>query len=116
MNKANIDRGETKRKSPIRVEIFRRQLLECLDEMSETRHVCVCVCVLTQSYPTLCDPMDCSLLCPWDFPDENIGVGCHFLLQGIFPDPGIELVSLTSPALTGRFFTTAPPGKPQTER
>ena len=24
-------------------------------------------------------------LCPWDFPSKNIGVGCHFLLQGIFP-------------------------------
>ena len=24
------------------------------------------------------------LLCPWDFPDKNIGVGCRFLLQGIF--------------------------------
>ena len=24
------------------------------------------------------------LLCPWDFPGKNIGVGCHFLLQGIF--------------------------------
>ena len=23
------------------------------------------------------------LLCPWDFPDKNAGVGCHFLLQGI---------------------------------
>ena len=25
------------------------------------------------------------LLCPWDFPSKNIGVGRHFLLQGIFP-------------------------------
>ena len=25
------------------------------------------------------------LLCPWDFPGKNIGMGCHFLLQGIFP-------------------------------
>ena len=25
-----------------------------------------------------------SLLCPWDFPGKNPGVGCHFLLQGIF--------------------------------
>ena len=25
------------------------------------------------------------LLCPWDSPGKNIGVGCHFLLQGIFP-------------------------------
>jgi len=21
-------------------------------------------------------------LCPWNFPDRNTGVGCHFLLQG----------------------------------
>ena len=25
------------------------------------------------------------LLCPWDFPGKNPGVGCHALLQGIFP-------------------------------
>ena len=25
------------------------------------------------------------LLCPWDFPAKNTGVGCHFLFQGIFP-------------------------------
>ena len=25
------------------------------------------------------------LLCPWDFPGRNTRVGCHFLLQGIFP-------------------------------
>ena len=33
------------------------------------------------------------LLCPWDFPGKNTGVGCHFLLQGIFPtqrlNPGL---------------------------
>ena len=28
------------------------------------------------------------LLCSWDFPGKNIGVGCHFLLQGIFPTQG----------------------------
>ena len=27
-------------------------------------------------------------LCPWDFPGKNIRVGCHLLLQGIFPTPG----------------------------
>ena len=25
------------------------------------------------------------LLCPRDFLDKNAGVGCHFLLQGVFP-------------------------------
>ena len=24
-------------------------------------------------------------LCPWDFSAKSTGVGCHFLLQGIFP-------------------------------
>ena len=30
------------------------------------------------------------LLCPWDSPGKNTGVGCHFLLQGNLPDPGIK--------------------------
>ena len=28
------------------------------------------------------------LLCPWDSPGKDSGVGCHFLLQGIFPTQG----------------------------
>ena len=28
------------------------------------------------------------LLCPWDSLGKNTGVGCHFLLQGIFPTQG----------------------------
>ena len=28
------------------------------------------------------------LLCPWDSPDKDTGVGCHFLLQGILPTQG----------------------------
>ena len=28
------------------------------------------------------------LLCPRDCPGKNIGVGCHFLLQGIFQTQG----------------------------
>ena len=30
-------------------------------------------------------------LCPWDFPGKSTGVGCHFLLQGIFPTQGSNL-------------------------
>ena len=33
------------------------------------------------------------LLCQWDFPIKNTGEGCHFLLQGNPPNPGIELMS-----------------------
>ena len=31
------------------------------------------------------------LPCPWDFPGKDTGVGCHFLLQGIFPTQGSNL-------------------------
>ena len=31
------------------------------------------------------------LLYPWDFPGKDIGVFCHFLLQGIFPTQGSNL-------------------------
>ena len=54
--------------------------------------------------------MDCSLSgssIHGDSPGKDTGVACHFLLQGHLPDPGIEPVSLLSPALTGWFFTTS---------
>ena len=31
------------------------------------------------------------LLCPWDFPGKTTGVGCHVLLQGIFPTQGSNM-------------------------
>ena len=34
------------------------------------------------------------LPCSWDFPGKNIEVGCHFLLQGIFPTQGSNLCLL----------------------
>ena len=34
------------------------------------------------------------LLCPWDFPGKNIGVGCYFLLQRIVPTQGSNLCLL----------------------
>ena len=51
------------------------------------------LCLVTQSCPTLCDPMDCSLpgsSVHGDSPGKNTGVGCHFLLQAIFPTQGLN--------------------------
>ena len=59
---------------------------------------------------TRCDPMDCKhirLLCPWDSPGNNTGVGCHALLQGNLSNSQIKLRPLMSPALAGGFFTTS---------
>ena len=49
--------------------------------------------------------------CPWGFPGRNTGVGCHFLLQGIFLTQGSNLSLLKVSCITGRFFSTEPPGK-----
>ena len=44
-------------------------------------------CLVTKSCLTL--TVACQApLSPWDFPGKNIGVGCHFLLQGIFLTQG----------------------------
>ena len=46
------------------------------------------LCLVTQSYKTLCDPMDCSppvFSVRGDSPGTNTGVGCHALFQGTFP-------------------------------
>ena len=55
----------------------------------------LCELMCAQSCLTLWGPMDCmypaSFLCQWNFPGENTGAGCHFLLQGIFPTQGLNL-------------------------
>ena len=47
------------------------------------------------------------LFCPWNFPGKNTGVGCHFLIQGNFCNPGIKPASSAPPTLASRFFTTS---------
>ena len=42
-------------------------------------------------------------------PGKNTGVGCHSLLQGVFPHPGIEP---GSPAVQVDSLPSEPPGKP----
>ena len=52
------------------------------------------------------------LLCPWDFPGKNIGVGCHFFFQGIFPTRGLNSCLF---CLLHRQVSSSPltsPGKP----
>ena len=50
-----------------------------------------CMCTRSLSHVQLLWPhgrKPTRLLCPWDFPGKNTGVGCQFLLQGIFPTQG----------------------------
>ena len=62
--------------------------------------------------PTLCDPMDwwtvvCQAPLSMGFSRREYWSGWPCPLSGDLPDSGIENVSLTSPALAGRFFTTS---------
>ena len=69
----------------------------------------VCASRWVMSYSVwLCGVEPTGLLCPWDCPSKNSEVGCHYLLQGIFPNVGIEP---TSPALKADSLPSEPPGK-----
>ena len=52
------------------------------------------------------------LLCPWDSPGKHIGVGCHALLQEIFPTGGWNPPLLRLPHWQVGSLPLAPPGKP----
>ena len=73
----------------------------------------MCVCSVTWSCLTLCDPVDCSLSSSSavEYFREEYWSGFPFPPPGDLPNPGTEPKSL-SPALAGRFFTTAPTGGP----
>ena len=53
-----------------------------------------------------------TLLCPWNFPGDT-GVGCHLLLQRIFPTQGLNPCMLHLPHWKVDSLPTAPPGKPR---
>jgi len=75
--------------------------------------VCVCVCVLSHDQlfvtpwiVTHRAPLFLGLL--W----QEYWSQFPFSSPWAIPDTGIKLVSPVTPALTGGFFTTEPPGKP----
>ena len=66
---------------------------------------------LPKSRLTLCDPLDCSppgSSVHGDSAGKNTGVGCHFLLQGIFLTQGLNP---GSPALQVDSLQSEPPEK-----
>ena len=55
-----------------------------LEEMGSVVRVCTLNCfTCTRLWHYV--PYPARLLCPWDSPGRNTGMGCRFLLQGIFP-------------------------------
>ena len=52
------------------------------------------------------------LLCPWHSPGKNARVGCHALLQGIFPTQGSNLSLVHLFRWQAGSLPLVPPGKP----
>ena len=76
--------------------------------------MCVCVLSHVQLFSTL---WTVALQAPpsMGYSGKNTGVGCHaILLHGTFLTQGSNPHLLHLPELAGRFFTTEPPGKPNT--
>ena len=44
----------------------------------------------SQNFLRACSQVPTRLLHPWDFPGKSTGMGCHFLLQGIFLTQGLN--------------------------
>ena len=68
---------------PPSIRIFSNESTHCI-KIHRYGYSC---CLVTKSYPTLCDPVVSSLPV---FSGQETGVGCHFLLQGIFPTQGLN--------------------------
>ena len=65
-----------------------------------------------QLFVTLWTTQPTRLLCPRDSPSKNTGLGCHFLLQGIFRTHGLNPRLLCLLHWPVGSLALAPPGKP----
>ena len=68
--------------------------------------ICFCHVWLFETPWTVAYQVPLSMECS----KKNTGVGCHFLLPGDLPHPGVGPACLVFPALAGGFYTTEPPG------
>ena len=73
-----------------------------------------CVCVKLNYVPLFVTPWTVAHQAPQSmgFPRQEYWSGLPYPPPGDLPDSGIEIASLVFPVLAGRFFTTAPSGKP----
>ena len=76
--------------------------------------VCAVLCLVVQSCPSLCNPMDYSLpdYSGHGISQANSWSGLPFPSPGNLPDPGIETASSMSPALQVDSLPTEPSRKP----
>ena len=82
--------------------------------MFYNNYVPVCVCYISTGVSDFATPwtLTARLVCPWDSPGKNAGVGDHALLQGIFPTQGSNPLLLCLLYRQAGSLPRVPPGKP----
>ena len=101
----------TQIKGPGNANLPTQRIFVILRKRVNTQKEVVHACSAVSNSFRPCGLSPIRLLHQWNFSGKNTGMGCHFLLQGIFPDPRIKSASPVFPSLAGRFFTTEPLGK-----
>ena len=89
----------------------------------EAHKVCCCSCYIASVVSDSLQPYGLwptRLICPWDSPGKNIGVGCRVLFQGIFSTQGLNPGLLCLLHWQAGSLPLAPPGHfplcPQSQR
>ena len=96
-----------------RAAIWGELLSQEMVSVMMTVYVCVPLCecarsVVSDSFVTAWTVA--RLPCPWNFPSKNTRMGFHFLLQGIFPTQGSNLLLLCLLYWQVDSLPLAPPG------
>ena len=87
-------------------------ILRNFGETEIIKQYCMCYIISVMSNPVRpCGLQPARLLCPWGSPGKNTGVGCHALLQGVFPTQGSKNLCLLH--WQAGSLPLAPPGKSQ---
>ena len=94
--------------------------LLCAEETNTTlynymiiKQLCVSLCACSVMANSL-QPQPTRLLCPWNFPGKNGGMGCHFLLQGVFLTQGLSPILLLLLYCQEDSLPLSHPGSPYT--
>ena len=77
-----------------------------------SERVCVCVCVFAQLFSRSLRPLACQAPLSMEFSRQEYRSGLPISYSRGSSKPRNQTHSLTSPALAGMFFASAPPRKP----
>ena len=89
-SRSDIFSDSSPRMMEIKTKISKRELLKLKSFCTAKVKVKVKSLSLARFFTAPWTVACTKVLRPWDFPGKSTGVGCHFLLQGLFPTQGLN--------------------------